>query len=89
MSVELVSDLDPPKTLKVNTKGLPPRRAELARLVAWRQAVTDELEKLAAGRRDLDAQHSHYDRGNDPRQMRNTRHPGHTDPDSGRKQQNY
>jgi hypothetical protein len=66
MSVELVcnnnadfvplpdpDNLDPPSSLKVNVKGLSPRRAELARLVAWRQAIVSELEISGSGRRDL------------------------------------
>ena len=49
----LHSDLEPPASLKIDTKGLPPRRAELAKLAAWREAVLAELEILSAGRRDL------------------------------------
>jgi hypothetical protein len=49
-----VSDLEPPKTLKVNVKGLAPRRAELARLVEWRKAISAELDTLSTGRPKLD-----------------------------------
>jgi hypothetical protein len=49
----LVSDLEPPKTLRVNVKGLAPRRAELARMVAWRKEISAELDTLGAGRPKL------------------------------------
>jgi Domain of Unknown Function (DUF1259) len=46
-------ELDPPAGRKVDVRGLPRRRAELARLVAWREALVSELEILGTGRRDL------------------------------------
>jgi hypothetical protein len=59
MSVEMVSDLEPPKSLKVNTKGLPPRRAELAKLVEWRKKIASELDALSKGRRELESRIKH------------------------------
>jgi hypothetical protein len=44
---------EPPAGLKVDVRDLRPRRAYLARLVAWRKALQDELDLLASGRCDL------------------------------------
>jgi hypothetical protein len=55
MSLELVSDLEPPKDLKFNAEGLPPRRAELAQQSAWRKSISAELDVLSKGRRKLEA----------------------------------
>jgi hypothetical protein len=55
MSVELVSDLEPPKDLKFDARDLPPRRAELVKLSAWRGSISAELDILSKGRRKLEA----------------------------------
>jgi hypothetical protein len=54
MSVELISDLEPPKDLKVNTKGLSPCRAELAQQKAWKDSVSAQMDVLGKGRRKLE-----------------------------------
>jgi hypothetical protein len=55
MSAELLANnLEPPASLKVDVRGLPPRRAELAKLVAWRDSILSELEIQSSGRRDLE-----------------------------------
>jgi cell division protein FtsB len=48
-------DTDIPENLNADVAGLPPERAELARLLAWRRALTDEIALLARGREDLKA----------------------------------
>ena len=55
MSVELISDMEPPAGLKFNIKGLPPRRAQLAKDIAWRNAIKAEMDMLSKGRRNLEA----------------------------------
>ncbi|WOJ89854.1 hypothetical protein RZS28_00625 [Methylocapsa polymorpha] len=44
---------EPPESVKVNTKGLPPARSLLARFVAWKAALEAELDLLRKGRSDL------------------------------------
>jgi hypothetical protein len=46
-------DFDSIEPPKINVRGLSPARASLAQHVAWRKLLSDELDKLFAGRRDL------------------------------------
>jgi hypothetical protein len=46
---------DPPVWIRVNTKGMPPARAALARFIAWRDSVAAELAALVAMRDRLQA----------------------------------
>jgi hypothetical protein len=51
---EVVSlEQEPPSDLAVDTRGLPPARARLARFIAWAQSERAALERLNAGRREI------------------------------------
>jgi hypothetical protein len=47
---------EPPKTIVVDTRELPPQRARLARFLAWRQAIAAEIAGLTDGRTKIVAQ---------------------------------